>query len=297
MAEIAIILEATINGLLMGGIYALLAAGLSLMMGVMRVVNLAHGDLMMIGMYVTFWIFTLLGIHPFISIAFSVPILFIVGVVIQKGLIEPGLELRLPQEHKIVVVALVTIGLSMIIQNLVHVIWTADYRSVIIGLTGSSLEISGIRIGILRLLAFSAAFLMTACLQVCLKRTRWGKSIRAIAQDEEAAMCVGINVPRYRLLTFGLGSSVAGAAGSLMALLYYIFPAVGTHLTIYALVIVTLGGIGSILGSFLGGLTMGLVESIASLYLGIEFREVVAFIIFILVLALRPAGLLGEKLE
>ena len=290
-----LLLETILNGLLNGGIYALLASGLSLAMGFTGVVNLAHGEFMMIGMYVTFWLFTLFGLNPFITIVISVPILFIIGMALQRALFNPALKLKLLEEEKMIIIGLIAISLMFILQNLAHLVWTAEYRTIIIGLTGTSLYVFGIRISTLNLYAFLISVCTLVTLHLFMKRSKWGKSIRAIAQDEEASMALGINVPRVRVIVFGLSISLAGLAGSLLAMLFYIHPAVGAHLTFYALVVAILGGIGNVGGALIGGLILGSADALSAAYIAPAYKEGIAFIILVLMLTLKPSGLLGER--
>ncbi len=290
-----LLLETILNSLLNGSVYALLACGLSLAIGFTGIVNLAHGEFMMIGMYITFWLFTLFGLDPFFTIIFSVLILFSVGMVLQRGFFARALKLKLLEEETMLLIGLLAISLIFIMQNLAQLFWTSAYRSVITGISGTSFLIYGMRISTMNLYVFIISVCVLVALQLFINRTKWGKIMRASAQNEEASMVLGINVPKVRMLGFGLSLSLAGLAGSLLSMLLYIHPSVGPELTFYALVVAILGGIGNVGGALVGGLLLGVAEGLGAAYIATAYKEGIAFIILVLVLTLKPSGLLGEK--
>ncbi len=284
-----IFVQALISGILIGGVYALIGIGLTIIFGVMRVINFAHGDIQMLGMYLTFFIFTLLHIDPFLSIVISIPIMFAFGALLQKLFINRVLG-ALPQNQ-----ILLTIGLGLIMSNSIMLAFTSDYRILTTSYSSSSLSPFGISISIPLLISFLITVAITGALYWFLFKTDTGQAMRATAQDREAATLMGINVKRLSIFAFGLGSALAGTAGALIAPTYYIFPQVGSTFTLKAFVIVVLGGMGSVVGATLGGVLIGVAESIGGVYFGGGWKDVVVFVLFLLVLLFKPSGLLGKS--
>ncbi len=284
-----IFVQALISGILIGGVYALIGIGLTIIFGVMRVINFAHGDIQMLGMYLTFFIFTLLHIDPFLSIVISIPIMFAFGALLQKLFINRVLG-ALPQNQ-----ILLTIGLGLIMSNSIMLAFTSDYRILTTSYSSSSLSPFGISISIPLLISFLITVAITGALYWLLFKTDTGQAMRATAQDREAATLMGINVKRLSIFAFGLGSALAGTAGALIAPTYYIFPQVGSTFTLKAFVIVVLGGMGSVVGATLGGVLIGVAESIGGVYFGGGWKDVVVFVLFLLVLLFKPSGLLGKS--
>jgi branched-chain amino acid transport system permease protein len=285
----AIFFQALISGILIGGVYALIGIGLTIIFGVMRVINFAHGDLLMVGMYVTFYLFTLGRIDPFLSIVITAPLLFVFGALLQKTIINRVLG-ALPQNQ-----ILLTIGIGLILSNSVMLAFTSDYKILTTRYSSSSAHIFGISVSSPLMISFAITAVITAALYWFLLKTDTGQAIRATAQDREAARLMGINVGRMSVIAFGLGSALAGAAGALISPTYYIFPQVGSIFTLKAFVIVVLGGMGSVVGATLGGVLIGMAESVGGLYFGSGWKDVVVFVLFLLVLLLKPAGLLGTS--
>jgi branched-chain amino acid transport system permease protein len=285
----SIFLQALISGILIGGVYALIGIGLTIIFGVMRVINFAHGELLMLGMYATFYLFTLLHIDPFLSIIITIPLMFLVGALLQKGLINRVLG-ALPQNQ-----ILLTIGLGLIMSNSVMLAFTSDYKILTTKYSSSSVKILGLSISSPLVISFAITVAITAALYWFLLKTDTGQAIRATAQDREAARLMGINVGRMSIIAFGLGSALAGTAGALISPTYYIFPQVGSIFTLKAFVITVLGGMGSVIGATLGGVLIGVAESIGGLYFGAGWKDVVVFVLFLLVLLFKPAGLLGKS--
>jgi branched-chain amino acid transport system permease protein len=285
----AIFVQALISGILIGGVYALIGIGLTIIFGVMRVINFAHGELLMIGMYITFYIFTLLHIDPFLSIVITIPLMFLYGALLQKVFINRVLG-ALPQNQ-----ILLTIGLGLIMSNSVMLAFTSDYKILTTRYSSSSVKIVGISISSPLVISFAITAAITAALYWFLLKTDTGQAIRATAQDREAARLMGINVGQMSIIAFGLGSALAGTAGALISPTYYIFPQVGSVFTLKAFVITVLGGMGSVIGATLGGVLIGVAESIGGLYFGSGWKDVVVFVLFLLVLLFKPAGLLGKS--
>jgi branched-chain amino acid transport system permease protein len=281
------LLQVVISGLLLGGVYALFAAGMNMIFGVLRVINLAHGELMMLGAYTTFWLFALANVNPLLSIPVSALVMFSLGAVIERTMIER--VVRQPLLSSL----LLTFGLSTLFMGTALTLWTANFRSVPY-LTGS-VNVFGINLSQSRLVAFAIALAITGLTYGFLRFTTFGKAIRATAQNAEVAQVCGINVGRVRLVTFALGSAMAAVAGSLIAMIFTIGPEMGRMFIGRAFAIVVLGGLGSFVGAFLGALVLGVVETLAAFFTDTQIAEGVSYAVLVLVLLLRPAGLFGEK--
>lgn len=281
-------------GLFVGGLYGIAAVGLSLVFGVLRVLNVAHGELLMLGGYASFWLFALLKIDPFVSLLLTAPLLFLLGLALNQGLYR--FVSRLDEEAKIKNSLLISFGLTLILQNLAIQLWTADERSINTAYAGQSASLGGIVLPYTRLAGLLAGFVVILSLQLFLQRTYAGKAIRATALDWEAATLAGVDVRRVYLLTFALGSALAGIAGTLVSIGYSIQPSIGLAWTLKALVVVVLAGMGSILGALAAGLLLGAAEALSSLVLPPAYREVVGLVLFLLVLLLRPRGLFGGRM-
>lgn len=281
--------QSLLSGVLVGGVYALIGIGLTIIFGVMRVINFAHGDLLMVGMYLTWLIFTTLGLDPYLSLVVSAPLMFLWGAFLQKVFINRVLG-ALPQNQ-----ILLTIGLGLIMTNAMMLIFTSDYRILTTSYSSSSIKLLGLSISQLLLYSFLVTAAITGILFWFLQTTDTGQAIRATAQDRDAAQLMGINVKRMSVLAFGLGTALAGTAGALLAPTYYIFPQVGGPFTLKAFVVVVLGGMGSIVGATLGGILIGVTESMSAVYVASGLKELVVYVLFLLILLFRPAGLLGKS--
>jgi branched-chain amino acid transport system permease protein len=282
------ILQLIINGLLLGGMYALISIGLTLIFGVLEIINFAHGEFLMLAMYASFWLFQLYGIDPYVSMLIILPLFFFVGVAVQKVTIQP--ILNAPPLNQI----FMTVGLSMVLQNVALFIWTADYRTVKTAYSGLTLKTAGLLISFPRLVAFLLAMGLIAALLIFLKKTYTGKAIRALAQERKAAMLMGINVYRTYQIAFGIGIACVGAAGAMLIPVYFVFPSVGSLFVLIAFVVVILGGYNSLIGSLVGGLIIGVVESFSGFFISPHLKEAIYFVIFILILLFKPAGLFGR---
>lgn len=290
-----VLLQTLISGLLLGGLYALIGIGMTIIMGVMKIINLAHGELMMVGMYIAYILYTYFHIDPYLSIVIAGPALFLLGMALQKYLINPVVKVDsiLPENQVIL-----TVGIGMVLANLATIIFKSDYLQTPVPygtkawyLTDlwkqSPIELS---LSLPWSVSFVFSLLITAGLWFFLTRTDTGKSIRATAQDKDAALLMGVNVERMQVLTFGLGSALVGAAGCLFIPIYYIYPDIGGQFTLIAFVITILGGLGSTVGAIIGGLILGLFESLTATYIGMGWAPVGRFIIFIAVLIFIPGG-------
>ena len=284
----ALFLQSVLSGVLVGGVYALIGVGLTLIFGVMRIINFAHGELVMLGMYVTWILFTRLGWDPYLSILVVAPLLFLWGAALQRVVLNRVMG-ALPQNQ-----ILLTIGLGLVMSNAVMLKYTSDYRILTTSYSSSSFGLLGLSVSEPLLFSFVVTVAVTAALAFFLLRTDTGQAIRATAQDREAAQLMGIDVERMSILSFGIGSALAGTAGALISPTYYIFPQVGSAFTLKAFVIVVLGGMGSVAGATLGGILIGVTESLAAVYVASGLKELVVFVLFLALLVVRPSGLLGK---
>ncbi len=284
---LTIIGQTLISGILMGGIYALVSIGLTLIFGVMNVVNFAHGEFLMLAMYLTYWLFHYFHLDPYLAIFLVTPALFIVGVLTQKLIMQHLVD----KEHYTQIFA--TVGLSIAMANAALFFWKADYRMVKTSYTTSVIDVGQLVVSYPRLISFLVAIAITFLLFVFLKYTYLGKAIRATSQDNQGAKLMGVNIRRVYVITLGIGSACVGVAGALLMPIYYAFPNVGLQFVLIAFVCVVLGGMGNITGAFFGGLIIGLVESFSGFFIAPDLKEAVYFIIFILVLLIKPSGLFG----
>jgi len=277
-----------INGILLGGIYALISIGLTMIWGVMQIVNFAHGEFLMVAMYATFWLFQLYGMDPYFSLLIVTPLLFLFGVLTQRVIIDPILDA--PHVAQI----FSTVGLSIVMQNLALFIWKADYRTVRLTDSIANVKFQGLIVSFPRLMAFAITLVMVIVLFLFLKKTYLGKALRATADNKRAAHLMGINVGHLYYLALGIGTACVGMAGGILMPMYAVFPTVGGYFVLTAFVVVVLGGMGSLAGAFIGGLIIGVVEAFSGFYLAPALKEVVYFLVFILILVFRPSGLLGK---
>jgi branched-chain amino acid transport system permease protein len=284
-----VFLQSVLSGILVGGVYALIGVGLTIIFGVMRVINFAHGDLLMLGMYATWLIFTKSGLDPYVALLATAPLLFLWGAFLQKVFINRVLN-ALPQNQ-----ILLTIGLGLIMSNSVMLAFTSDYRILTTSYSSSSFDLFGLSVSQPLLYSFLITVAITLVLFWFLQKTDTGQAIRATAQDRDAAQLMGINVRWTSVLAFGIGSALSGAAGALIAPTYYIYPQVGSAFTLKAFVIVVLGGMGSIVGATLGGLIIGVTESLSAIYVASGLKELVVFVLFLGLLLFKPSGLLGKS--
>jgi branched-chain amino acid transport system permease protein len=285
----ATLIQSILSGILVGGSYALTGIGLTLIFGVMRVINFAQGELVMVGMYGTFFLFSLLGIDPFLSVVLTMPAMFLLGAVLQRSLINRVLD-ALPQNQ-----ILLTIGIGLVLSNVAMLAFTSDYRILSTSYSSSSVPLGPLRLSTPLIYCFLITAVITAALYWFLVKTDAGHAVRATAQDRDAAQLMGVNVRNMGILAFGLGSALAGAAGALVAPIYYIYPQVGSAFTLKAFVVVVLGGMGSIIGATLGGILIGVAEAVSGTYFGSGWKDVCVYVIFLLVLLLKPSGLLGKS--
>jgi branched-chain amino acid transport system permease protein len=277
-------LSVLIAGLLLGGIYGLVALGLNLIFGVVRIVNFAQGELVMLSMYLTYWLYTQLGITPYLALLVVAPVLFVAGLLLQRWVLQP-----LQNEPMMQIFA--TFGLVILFQNLVLGATGGQAMSVDWPFAREVVQIGAIKVNGARLITLAAVTVITIGLHLFLRDTMPGRAIRAVIQDQRAARAMGINVERTYRLTFGVGAALAGVAGALLTPIFTLSPWIGNNFVLAAFAVVVLG---SVWGAYIGGLLVGLVEAFAGFYIDPALRQAIWFLIFIAVLILRPAGLLGQ---
>lgn len=282
-----ILLQLIVNGLLLGGIYALISIGLTLIFGVVRVINFAHGEFLMLSMYITYFSYTYLGLNPYLSLLIGVPLMFLAGMAIDQIIIRP---LR---EAPAYMHVFATVGLSIVLLNLALFLFTGDYQSIHMAFAEKTFHLGSLSLSYAKLIIFFAAILVSVGLFLLLQYTNIGKQIRAIAQDRMAAKLMGINLNKIYMLTFGIGTALVGIAGGLILPVYYVFPSVGVYFVLTAFVVVVLGGMDNMVGALLGGFIIGITDSLSGYYIDPSLKEVVSFIIFLIVLLIRPSGLMG----
>lgn len=284
-----IIAAAAINGLLLGGIYTLVASGLTLIYGVLHIINFAHGSMLMLAMFGVFYLLTLLGIDPYLSIFIMVPAMYMLGYLLYKGLIG---RLSSGKDENIL---LVTLGLSILIENLALMFFKGDSRTILVSYSDTMIEVGPAFVPLPKLISFAVAMLLCAVLGLFIQRTDTGRAIRAVAKERVGARLVGIDVDRIFAISYGIGLATLGAAASLMMPIFYVSPSVGHVFVLVAFTVVVLGGMGSFLGAVVGGLIIGLTESFGGLFLGESMGQIGISLIFILILLFRPSGLFGAK--
>ncbi|MFN8534076.1 MAG: branched-chain amino acid ABC transporter permease [Dehalococcoidia bacterium] len=279
--------QLVVSGILLGGVYALFASGLNLIFGVMRVINIAHGELMMLGAYATFWLFALWGVNPVLSLLITVPLLFLLGVLLERVFIERIVG------QPLLISLLLTFGLSLFFSGSALTLWTADFRSV--PYFSGSIQLGPIALPLSRTVAFALALAITAGVWFFLQNTRVGKAVRATAQNSEVALVCGIDVRRIRLLTFGLGVALAGASGTLVSLMFSFSPTIGSNFLGKGFAIIVLGGLGSFVGALIGGIILGVAEVLGGFVTTAQIAEAIPYLVLVLVLLVRPSGLFGVR--
>lgn len=267
--------------------------GLALVFGVLKMLNIAHGELVMLGGYVSFWVFDTLGIDPFVSLAIVIPVLFALGLMLDRAVYRH--IVRLVGEEKIKNSLLVSFGLTLVLQNLAQWLFTADERSIPVSYAGVGLNVLGVTMPYTRLGSLVIALVVTLALNYFLHNTFPGKAILATAEDFESAELAGINIHRVYMMTFALGASLAGIAGTFVTVTYGLAPSIGIVWTLKALIVIVLAGTGSIFGAFPAGVLLGVVEALSGAFIDTTYREVIGLVIFLLVLILRPQGLFARR--
>ncbi len=286
-----LLLQSIVNGILMGGVYSLIAVGLTLIFGVMKIINFAHGSFMMLGMFITYWLYVLLGIDPYLSLLLSIPSLFILGLLTQRFIISQIMDA--PAHNQL----LLTLGISLFIENFALLIWTPNFRNLEVPYLKKAITIGTIMVSLPKVIAFIFAIILTILLYYFLKKIDLGKAIRAASEEKEGSLTVGINLRKVYYLAFGIGTACVGAAGTLTAPFFYVNPHVGGIFVITAFVVVVLGGMGSFIGALVGGLIVGLAESVGAAFVPGQVKQFIIYSLFILILLFKPEGLFGRTSE
>ncbi|GHD05256.1 branched-chain amino acid ABC transporter permease [Tianweitania populi] len=284
----SLILPAVLSGLMMGAVYALIALGLTLIYGVLHIINFAHGSLLMLALFAVYFLNFYLGIDPYLAIPIVLPVFFALGYALQRGLISP---MSSGSEQNVL---LITLALSMIIDNLALYFWTSNTRSVDIPYAYDTVEILGAFLPLGRVIAFGAALAAAPLLWLFMAHTRTGSAIRAVAIEKRGAELVGIDVNHTYAVCFGIGTACVALAACLLLPTFYVTPQVGYTFVLVAFTTVVLGGMGSLLGALIAGLLLGVIESLCGLFLGESLGQIGIFVAFILILLFKPSGLLGK---
>lgn len=282
-------LQVLVNGLVLGGLYACIAAGFSLVWGVLNIINILHGSLIVLGAYLAYFAHQTFGINPFVFAPAAGAVLFVLGFVIQRGVVNRVMG------RPVLITLTLTFGLNLLLDNLMVVAFKADYRKVLLDPPLGSLEFFGIIVPLERLVATAGALAFVLLLWLLLRRTQLGRAIVAVRMDRQAAALMGVDVAGVYALTFAIGAFMAGAAGALLAAIFPISPLASGGYLGKAFVVCVLGGLGSVPGALVGGLVLGAVESVGALVLGPEHALTLAFGLLLLLLVLRPSGLFGRR--
>ena len=285
-----IALQILASGILLGGIYALISVGLNLIFGVIKVVNMAHGDFLMLGMYAAYFLFTGLAVNPYVSSIIIFPVFMVIGYIVFRLVVKPLLGKAETETNTI----LATSGLQFVLQNLVLMLFTADYRPIQLDNGAASFNLGGIMLSANRTWAFLICLVLAVALYYILMHTRLGAQVRAVSQDRDASVLMGIDVDRIYALTFCVGVAMVGVAGAIILPIFSAYPTVGTFFSTSSFVVVVLGGLGSFTGALLGGLIIGIVETAAGVFASTELAQVFSLLVFLIVLFVRPQGLLGK---
>ena len=284
-----IFLQAVVNGLLIGGFYSLMGMGQNIIFGVMKIINFCHGEMLMIGMYLTFVFYSVFGIDPYVALPLVALGCFAIGALVQHTLITPSLGTK-----SFTNLLFLTVGLGLLYQNLALVIFTSLNRTIVTPYSGKIMHMGPITLALPKLVSLIMLVFITIALFLFLKYTQVGKEIRAVSQNSGAEV-VGINVKRIYILTYGLGCALAGIAGDLLTLFYVINPTVGSQFSFKALIVVVVGGFGSIQGAFVAGIFLGLMETMSSLIIGPTYRDLTVFVSFIIILVVRQVLILRRR--
>ncbi|MFM9992438.1 MAG: branched-chain amino acid ABC transporter permease [Burkholderiaceae bacterium] len=289
MLDITILTAATINGLLLGGIYTLVACGLTLIYGVLHIINFAHGSMLMLAMFGVYYLLMVFKVDPYISLFIMVPVMYGFGYVLYKGVIG---RLSNSKDENIL---LITLGLSIFLENLALMLFKGDSRTISVSYSDIMVELGPTLVPMPKLISFGVSMLLCIGLGLLIQKTDLGKSIRAVAKERVGARLVGIDVDKIFAISYGIGLATLGAAACLLMPIFYVSPTIGHVFVLVAFTVVVLGGMGSFLGAVVGGLIVGLTESFGGLFLGESLGQIGISLIFILILLLKPSGLFGAS--
>ena len=282
------LVQATVNGIMVGGVYAIVSVGLTLVFGVMDIVNFAQADFLMWGMFIAYFLAQAVGVHPVLTSVICLVVVFVIGALMQRWLVQP--VLKAPVVSQI----FLTVGLSFILQSTAQMLFGPNFRSVTTPYQTTVVSLGPVQVSVPYLLAFSVSALIAALLWLLLEHTDLGRAIRATAQNRTAAVLVGIHPERTYAVAFGLGTGLAAAAGAVILPYAYVFPTVGQQYGLVMFTVVVLGGMGSVPGALIGGLVVGIIHSLSAVFLPTQLQNLMVFAVFILTLMLRPAGLMGR---
>jgi branched-chain amino acid transport system permease protein len=283
-----ILLQSLVSGILIGLIYALVAVGLTLIFGVMDIVNFAHGEFLMIGMYSGFWLFALYALDPIYTLPLTMILLFALGALVYRLIIRRIIDAPMLSQ------IFTTFGLMILFRGIAQFLWKPDFRTVTKSVVDGNLSLGGVHVGLPQLVAAGGAVLMSAAIYFFLTRTRTGAALEATAADKESARLMGIDTQKMFMLAWGIGAACAGVAGALMATFFPIFPDVGANFILIAFVVVNLGGFGSVTGALCAGVIVGVIEVMGGLLLGPQYKMAIVLLLFLIVLMFRPQGLMGK---
>ncbi|HXX80073.1 MAG TPA: branched-chain amino acid ABC transporter permease [Thermodesulfovibrionales bacterium] len=281
------LLQQLADGLLIGLMYSLVAIGLTLIWGVMNIVNFAHGEFLMLGMFTSFWLFTLYGIDPIFSIPICFVGMFVMGMLIYRFIVSKVMK------GPILAQLVVTFGVSIFISNLAVYFWTPDFRLLPATILQGTWQIGGVALSVPKVAASIGSVIASVCMFFFLKRTKSGKAILATEMDREAALLMGINIERINSLSFGIGAALVGVAGAFLSTYYYVYPQVGGLFGTIAFCVVALGGFGSIEGAFIAGILVGLAQTLGGFFFDPSYKYAIVFMIYLITIWIRPQGLLG----
>ena len=287
--SLEIFFQTLVNGLFTGGIYSLVAIGLTMIYGVMQILNFAHGEFLMLGMYLAFWAYTLFGVDPYLAAPIIALIIFGLGMFIQRGLVQRVLDAH--QLNQIILL----LGIGTLTIGLVQFFWTADPRAIHVPYETEVFTLLGLRFSIPRTVAFFSSMVIAFVLYLFLQKTKIGKGIRAVSQSRNAALLMGIDEKLIYMLVFGIGAAVTAIGGVLLMPTYKVIPNIGQSFSVIAFVVVVLGTMGNFIGAFVGGLIIGVVEAFAGFFLGGDVKIIASMLVFILILLFKPAGLFGRR--
>ena len=285
-----VLLQAIVNGILLGGFYALMGMGQNIIFGVMKIVNFCHGEMLMVGMYLTYMLYTYVGIDPYLALPLVALIMFFLGAVIQHTLITPSLKTK-----SFTNLLFLTVGLGLLLSNGALVLFGSDYKSIRTSYSQTTIPIGPVSVALPRLISFCVLIVVTIALFTFLKYSTVGKQIRAVSQNPVGAEVCGINVKRIYLLTYGLGIALAGIAGCLLTQFYSIYPTAGASFGFRALIVVVVGGLGSIPGAFFAGILLGLLEQMSALFISPSYSDMIVFITFIVILVVRQLLIMRRR--
>lgn len=285
-----VLLQAIVNGILLGGFYALMGMGQNIIFGVMKIVNFCHGEMLMVGMYLTYMLYTYAGIDPYLALPLVAIIMFLLGAVIQHTLITPSLKTK-----SFTNLLFLTVGLGLLLSNGALVLFGSDYKSIRTSYSQTNIMLGPVSVALPKLISFLVLIVVTIALFTFLKYSTTGKQIRAVSQNPVGAEVCGINVRRIYLLTYGLGIALAGIAGCLLTQFYSIYPTAGASFGFRALIVVVVGGLGSIPGAFFAGILLGLLEQMSALFISPSYSDMIVFITFIVILVVRQLLIMRRK--